>query len=102
MDEQTYRDARIMARLQEMVLLQVDVTENTAEDQALLKHFGLVGPPGIVFFDMQGKEIRGLRVTGYQSADALLPMVDQVLNPTTANKLTITRAEESTRPPTNF
>ena len=28
--------------------------------------------PGIVFFDAQGREIKGLRVIGYQSAERFL------------------------------
>jgi len=91
MEELTYRDARVTDRLQEMLLLKVDVTENTAEDQALLKRFGLVGPPSVIFFDANGKEIRNLRVTGYQPADAFLRAVDQALDPgISADKTTIT------------
>ena len=40
-----------------------------AADRALLKRFQLFGPPGIVFFDAQGREIKGLRVIGYQNAE---------------------------------
>ena len=52
-----------------MVLLQADVTANTAEHAALLKRFRLFGPPGIVFFDRGGREIQGLRVIGFQPAE---------------------------------
>jgi thiol:disulfide interchange protein DsbD len=55
-----------------MLLLQADVTANTAEHQALLKRFRLFGPPGIVFFDAEGKEMKGLRVIGYQNAERFL------------------------------
>jgi thiol:disulfide interchange protein DsbD len=55
-----------------MVLLQADVTANNADDKALLKRFKLFGPPGIIFFDKQGREIQGGRVIGYQDADKFL------------------------------
>jgi thiol:disulfide interchange protein DsbD len=55
-----------------MVLLQVDVTKNTPEDQRLLKRYRLFGPPGIIFFDRSGREIPGVRVIGYQPADKFL------------------------------
>jgi thiol:disulfide interchange protein DsbD len=62
-----------------MVLLQVDVTANSADDRALLKRFGLFGPPGIVFFDGSGREIRGLRVIGFQPADKFVSVLDAAL-----------------------
>jgi thiol:disulfide interchange protein DsbD len=55
-----------------MLLLQVDVTPNTAEHKALLKRFSLFGPPGIIFFDASGREISGLRVVGYQNPERFL------------------------------
>jgi thiol:disulfide interchange protein DsbD len=44
------------------------VTANNDDDRALLKHFGLFGPPGIILFDKGGKEISGARVIGFQDA----------------------------------
>jgi thiol:disulfide interchange protein DsbD len=38
----------------------------------LLQRFRLYGPPGIIFFDRSGKEIEGLRVIGFQNAEAFL------------------------------
>ncbi|HEX9182333.1 MAG TPA: protein-disulfide reductase DsbD [Burkholderiales bacterium] len=72
MEAFTFSDARVKAKFERMLLLQADVTANTAEDKALLKRFSLFGPPGIVFFDAQGREIRGLRVIGYQNAERFL------------------------------
>jgi len=68
MERFTFSDERVQARMATMTLLQVDVTRNSVEDQALLKRFRLFGPPGIIFFDPAGKEIAGLRVIGYQDA----------------------------------
>ncbi|MGB3934808.1 MAG: protein-disulfide reductase DsbD [Burkholderiales bacterium] len=72
MEAFTFSDARVKARFERMLLLQVDVTANTAEHKALLKRFHLFGPPGIVFFDAQGRELEGLRVIGYQNAERFL------------------------------
>jgi thioredoxin:protein disulfide reductase len=72
MEAFTFSDPRVRAELDGMLLLQVDVTAHTEADRALLKRFSLFGPPGIVFFDPQGQEIRGLRVIGYQNADRFL------------------------------
>jgi thiol:disulfide interchange protein DsbD len=72
MERFTFSDPKVRAEMAQMVLLQVDVTKNTPEDQRLLKRFRLFGPPGIIFFDKGGREIPGLRVIGYQSADKFL------------------------------
>jgi len=72
MEAFTFSDPRVKAELDKMLLLQVDVTGNTEEHKALLKRFSLFGPPGIVFFDAQGREIPGLRVIGYQNAERFL------------------------------
>ena len=74
----TYDDVvtRVKARLDRMLLLQADVTGNTREHKALLKRFHLFGPPGIIFFDANGRELKGLRVIGYQSAERFLKTLD--------------------------
>jgi thiol:disulfide interchange protein DsbD len=72
MESFTFSDARVKAKLDEMLLLQADVTANTGADKQLLKRFSLFGPPAIVFFDAQGREIKGLRVIGYQNAERFL------------------------------
>ncbi|MBA3589100.1 MAG: protein-disulfide reductase DsbD [Methylibium sp.] len=67
MERFTFTDAGVRARLDKALLLQADVTRNSEEDRALLKRFGLFGPPGIVFFDVDGQEL-ATRVIGYQNA----------------------------------
>lgn len=69
MEKLTFTDARVRAQFADMVLLQVDVTANDADDKAMLRRFNLFGPPGIIFFDKTGREIQGGRVIGFQNAD---------------------------------
>ena len=78
MEHFTFSDARVKEKLDGMLLLQVDVTENSAEHKALLKRFSLFGPPGIIFFDAAGREIKGLRVIGYQNAERFLQSLARV------------------------
>jgi thiol:disulfide interchange protein DsbD len=72
MEKLTFTDPRIRSEFEDMVLLQADVTANNADDKALLKRFKLFGPPGIIFFDKEGREIPGGRIIGYQDADKFL------------------------------
>jgi thiol:disulfide interchange protein DsbD len=76
MEAFTFSEARVRQQLERMLLLQADVTENTAGHKALLRRFSLFGPPGIIFFDAQGREIRGLRVVGYQDAERFLKTLE--------------------------
>jgi thiol:disulfide interchange protein DsbD len=72
MEKLTFPETKVKARLDNMLLLQVDVTANNADDKALLKRFSLFGPPGIIFFNTKGEEISGSRVVGYQNAEKFL------------------------------
>ncbi|QBQ96495.1 protein-disulfide reductase DsbD [Paraburkholderia pallida] len=76
MEKFTFSDPRVQARLAQLGLLRADVTANSPDDQALLKRFGLFGPPGIIFFDASGQEV--LRVVGYENADKFLARLDRV------------------------
>lgn len=67
MERYTFSDGDVAGRLQAAVLLKADVTANTDDQRALLKRFGLFGPPGTLFFDRQGQEIVAARVIGYQN-----------------------------------
>ncbi|MBV9361071.1 MAG: protein-disulfide reductase DsbD [Betaproteobacteria bacterium] len=72
MEKLTFSDPRVRAELDRMLLMQADVTAANEADRALLKRFSLFGPPGIIFFDAQGREIPGLRVVGYQPPERFL------------------------------
>ena len=72
-----FSQPEVRAALKNVVLLQADVTENRPEDAALLKHFELFGPPGIVFFDPQGRPLQPV-IKGYQDAAQFLKSVRQL------------------------
>jgi len=77
MEAFTFTDARVQAQLKNTVVIQADVTANDNLDKALLKHFDLFGPPGIIFYDTNGYEIRSARVVGFMSADKFSTHVSQ-------------------------
>ncbi len=62
----------VQKRLAGALLLKADVTANNAQDRELLKRFSLFGPPGTIFFDAAGREIRPARVIGYQNSARFL------------------------------
>ena len=69
LEENTFSDQKVRRLLKNTLLLQVDVTANTENDKALLKRFGLYGPPGIAFFNNRGQEMSSLKTIGFQNAD---------------------------------
>ena len=68
MEEYTFTDSDVQVALANTVLLQADVTANDDEDQALLKRFGVFGPPTIIFFGTDGVQRHGYEVVGYMKA----------------------------------
>ncbi|MBL6751808.1 MAG: protein-disulfide reductase DsbD [Nevskia sp.] len=76
MEHSTFADPRIRQRLGNALLLQADVTANTEAQRALLKRFGLFGPPGVLFFDPRGQELRDARAIGFEDAAEFLKRLD--------------------------
>jgi len=68
MEKYTFTDAAVQTALQPAILLRADVTANDDKDQALLKHFGIFGPPTIAFYGPDGAERGNFRVVGYMKA----------------------------------
>jgi thiol:disulfide interchange protein DsbD len=77
MERYTFTDSAVQAALSNAVLLRADVTRNDADDQALLQHFGIFGPPTIAFYDPAGQEQRNFRVVGYMKAPEFAAVLRQ-------------------------
>jgi len=69
MEALTFSDPAVQRALTDVVLLQADVTPNDDQDRALYKHFGIIGPPSIMFFNREGEELKDFRVIGYMNAE---------------------------------
>ena len=80
MERRTFTDPAVRERMRKMVLLKADVTANTADHVALLRRFGLFGPPGTVFFDAQGR-LLDQRVVGFQDAERFVQSLDLAFSP---------------------
>ena len=78
MEAFTFTDQKIAAKMKQGLLLQADVTANDDQDKALLKEFGIFGPPAIIFYDANGVEQKNARVVGYMPADEFGTVLDRV------------------------
>ncbi|WP_114661501.1 protein-disulfide reductase DsbD [Polynucleobacter necessarius] len=65
MEVNTFANSAVSNELKQLVLLKADVTRNSPENQALLRHFDLYGPPGILIFNQRSEELKEQRVIGY-------------------------------------
>jgi thioredoxin:protein disulfide reductase len=78
MEARTFSVPAVQARLARVRLLRADVTAAGPAERALLKRFGLFGPPAVLLFDGRGHEIVGARVIGFQDAPAFLRTLDNL------------------------
>ncbi len=72
MEEDTFADPEVKRVLTDVVLLQADVTRNDDEDQQLLERFQLFGPPAILFFGTDTRELQEYRLIGYVKPEQFL------------------------------
>ncbi|WP_245213447.1 protein-disulfide reductase DsbD [Rhizobacter sp. AJA081-3] len=78
LEHTVYADPQIAARLPRALTLGADVTANAPAQRALMRRFGLYGPPGVVFFDAAGRERADLRMIGLHSAQEFARALDQM------------------------
>jgi len=71
----TFKDKEVIKELKKYKLLKIDMTNNTKEDQELLKRFELVGPPGLIFFDKNGKELKNKKIVGYKNPKEFIKII---------------------------
>ena len=80
MEAFTFPDPAVKAQLRNVLLIQADVTKNDEDDKALLKKFGLFGPPAIILYDRSGTELTAGRVVGYMPAEKFSAHLQAYLN----------------------
>jgi thiol:disulfide interchange protein DsbD len=68
MERYTFTDPGVEGALADVALLRADVTADNPDTQALLRHFGIIGPPTIAFYGPDGQERSQYRVVGYMKA----------------------------------
>ncbi|MBL0709175.1 MAG: protein-disulfide reductase DsbD [Sulfurimonas sp.] len=72
LEEVTFVDARVKAKMSEFILVKADITKNSQENRKLSKKYGVFGPPAILFFDENIKVKRAKTIIGFIEADEFL------------------------------
>jgi len=68
LDRFTLSNPRVQALLRQMMVLKADVSQNSMEDKNIMKHYHVIAPPTLIFFDEKGHEIKKARIVGVISA----------------------------------
>lgn len=74
----TFTDTQVQQLLQTGQALQVDLTDNTPANRQFMQDYQVLGLPSILFFDANGNELTGLRVTGFMNAEEFAAHLRQV------------------------
>lgn len=77
LDEITFKDSGVIAKLQNFTLLKVDVTQNSDDDKEIQKKFGIVGPPALVFWDVNKQEVKSAKIVGYKNPKEFLEIINK-------------------------
>ncbi|TVP53160.1 MAG: DUF255 domain-containing protein [Halomonadaceae bacterium] len=78
MERRVFSDPDVAQQMAPYTRLQLDVTGNTRAQRELLDHYGLFGPPSLLFFTGTGEEQRELRVVGEMNRRQFGSHMDQV------------------------
>jgi len=76
LEEVTFSDPRVQEKMREFILIRADVTDNTQQEKALSKAYGVFGPPALIFFDKDGNVMRSKTIIGFVEPDTFLTHVD--------------------------
>ena len=77
LEEITFKDKEVIQKLQGFTLLKADVTQNSDEDKALQKMFGVVGPPALIFWDKNKNEVKSSKIVGYKNPKDFLEIINK-------------------------
>jgi thiol:disulfide interchange protein DsbD len=79
LEDITFADNEVKTLMDNFTLLRVDVTANSDADKALMKKYGVVGPPAIIFYDKDNNELKNSKMIGYKPPEVFIPILKKVL-----------------------
>jgi thiol:disulfide interchange protein DsbD len=76
MEKQVFANYKVQNALKPFMLVRVDLSANTEEDQLLLKKYNVIAPPSVLFFNASGKEVESRRIVGELNAKDFLNRIE--------------------------
>ncbi|MCE2594704.1 protein-disulfide reductase DsbD [Motilimonas cestriensis] len=71
-EKATFTHNGVIEQLDNVLLIQADVTKNNADDQGMLSELNILGLPSILFYNQQGERLTQARVTGFMAGEQFL------------------------------
>jgi len=78
LEKYTFSDQRVSRILKQLNLVKYDITESTEGSAEFLSDYSLFGPPVILFFDDNGREVKDARVVGFVDSDTFLEKLNKI------------------------
>jgi len=78
LEEITFVDEGVKAKLGEFVLVRADVTKNTQEQKDLSKKYGVFGPPVMIFFDKELNVMKSKTIVGFIEPEEFLLHLNKI------------------------
>jgi len=78
LEENTFKNPQVSNLMKNFTLLRIDITDNTEFDKKMLKKFGVVGPPAIIFYKNK-KELKDKKIIGYKPPKVFEPVLKEIL-----------------------
>jgi len=78
LEEVTFANQSVKAKMNEFVLIKADVTDNSDENKALSKKYGVFGPPVILFIDSNSKLLKAKTIVGFIGPDEFLTHLNKI------------------------
>ena len=79
-DHKTFAGSKVQAALKDVLLLRIDMTNNSENNRTLMKQLSVTGLPTLIFFNAEGKEIAAQRITGFMESDVFLQTLQAAKN----------------------
>ena len=74
----TFPDKGVQDAMKRFKFIQIDITDNTPDEQKILKHYGLFGAPNILIFDSKGKALPDKFLTGFIKPEDFVKHINSV------------------------
>ena len=69
LERDTFPDEAVKKELERFTFITIDVTENTADDKALMNYYHIWGTPNIIFFDKEHNALPEKTLSGFLNAE---------------------------------
>ncbi|MEO9655436.1 protein-disulfide reductase DsbD [Marinomonas sp.] len=79
MEDEIFMDPEVYPLLEQVRLVKVDVTENSANNKAFMAHFNLFGPPSLLFYQHADRPNDELSLIGEPNKEQVLTRLQYIL-----------------------